>query len=434
MEQQIFKSRRQQLLATLDKGEMAIVANAPLVTRNRDVFYRYRPDSDFYYLTGFHEPNAVAVFIPGRSTGQYILFNQKKDATKERWEGLRVGQVDACDIYGAEEAFAIEDFNAQLSSLLAACHTVYIAIGRNAELEMAVANALKCHQDKGGRGSNGPVNIKNIESIVHEQRVVKTSKEIARLQQAVDITVKGHERLIRHCRPGLMEYELEAELNYEFTRAGSASHAYPPIVAAGKNGCVLHYIDNNAKLNEGDLLLVDAGAEYHYYAADVTRTIPINGQFSEAQRAVYEIVLQTQLAVIDAIKPGVTFDELNKLAAQWITEGLLSLGLLQGKLAQLIADKTYQRYFMHGIGHWLGLDVHDVGLYYQNKQAKPLVENMVFTVEPGLYISPAADVPSKFHHIAVRIEDDVCVTATGSDVLSKALPKTVEAIETMMRN
>ena len=432
MEQQIFKQRRQQLFQKLHKGDIAIVINATPKRRNRDICYPFRPDSDFYYLTGVTEPNAIAVLIADQSETKFILFCQDKDPIKELWEGKLVGPKDACQLYGADEAYSITEFENKLPTYLAHAETVHYPVGYQAKLDEMIANAMQHFQDRGGRGLSGPIGLQDIAHHVHELRLLKSTNEIADLQHAVDVSVKGHQRVIEACQPGLMEYELAAYLTYEFTKAGCQAHAYPPIVAGGLNACVLHYVDNNAKLKSGDLLLVDAGAEYQYYAADITRTIPINGQFSAPQQAIYEIVLQTQQQVIEAVKPGVTFEQLNKIAVHEITQGLIAIGLLKGTLSGQIEQKTYQQFFMHGIGHWLGLDVHDVGLYQQEKQWRPLEENMVFTVEPGIYIAPEANVDEKWRGIAVRIEDDVCVSATGSRVLSQALPKTINDITHIM--
>ena len=432
MQAKIFAQRRQRLLSQLQPGEMVVVANAPVAKRSREVNYRYRPDSDFFYLTGFAEAHAIAVLLAGRAAGEYILFCQTQDPIKERWEGRRVGLCAACEEYGAHEAFPIEEFSDRMVALLASSHSVYYPIGRHALLDTVIVAAVHRYQESSGRGPKGPIELKNIEYSLHEQRLIKSADELRCLQQAIDVSMAGHCRIIERCQPGLMEYELEAELCYEFTRSGCVSHAYPPIVAAGENACILHYIDNHSKLRDGDLLLVDAGAEYQYYAADITRTIPINGQFSAPQQAIYEIVLHTQATVIDAIKPGVSFELLNKIAAREITQGLIDVGLLTGSCDGLLEQQAYRPFYMHGVGHWLGLDVHDVGLYQRDQQWRPFEPNMVFTVEPGIYIAADANVPAKWQGVAVRIEDDICVTASGCRVLSQALPKTVAAITHMM--
>jgi Xaa-Pro aminopeptidase len=428
-----FAQRRQQLLSQLEPNSIALVYAAPECLRNGDSHYPYRQDSSFYYLTGLNEPEAVAVFIPGRKQGEFLLFNRKRDPAMELWTGKRTGQEGARKIYGADQSFAIEQLDEQLPLLFENHKRLYYPIGQSMQFNSKILNWVKRTQAKVRSGTVVPSEFFNIEEIIHEMRLRKSPHELELMRKAADITAKAHIKAMQICRPGMMEYELEAELQAEFCRNGARQPAYNHIVGSGEMTCILHYNDNDKRIEAGDLVLIDAGAEFQGYAADVTRTFPANGKFSEPQKAVYEIVLAAQLAAIAKVRPGATWKDLQDASNRVVTEGLLHLGLLKGKLESLIEKNAFQRFYMHRVSHWLGLDVHDVGSYKINGQWRSLEPGMVLTVEPGIYIaSHSKDVNPKWWNIGVRIEDDVLVTESGSEVLSAKAPKTVDEIEKVM--
>lgn len=428
-----FKQRRKQLMRRMKKNGVAILASAPASVRNRDVEYPYRQHSDFHYLTGFHEPEAVAVLAPGRKQGEFVLFCREFDPEKAIWTGRHAGLEGAREDHGADEAFAIEELHEQLPPLLENRDRVYFPIGHDAELDHAVMAAVNELRGRARTGVRAPHEFIALEHLLHEQRLLKSPEEICVMKKAAAVSVHGHLRAMRACRPGRHEYEIEAELAYAFALHGMRSQAYPSIVAGGANACVLHYTENNAVLRDGDLLLIDAGAECENYAADITRTFPVNGQFSKPQRLIYELVLEAQLAAIDAVRPGRRWIEPHEAAVKVLTRGLVRLGLLEGKVSKLIKDEAYKKFYMHRTGHWLGMDVHDVGAYMIDGKWRELLPGMVLTVEPGLYIaSDCLDVDPCWRGIGVRIEDDVLVTKDGPEVLSAALPKSVAEIEALM--
>ncbi len=433
---QEYAQRRQRLIKGIGPGSVAIIAAAQECLRNGDAHYPYRQNSDFYYLTGLNEPEAVAVFIPGRAEGEFILFNRERNPEMEIWVGPRAGQEGACKIYGADQSFAIEQLDEKMPQFLENHPRLYYAIGRDVGFNRRVLSWVATVQSKVRAGVNAPAEFYNIEKIVHEMRLRKTAAELDLMRTAAEISAQAHKRAMQVCRPGMMEYELEAELQYYFTRKASRSPAYSHIVGAGANSCVLHYNDNDKQIADGDLVLIDAGAEYKNYAADITRTFPANGRFSTEQKIVYEIVLATQLGVIAAIKPGILWAKLEEIATEIITQGLLDCGLLKGDFAELLSTRAFRQFYMHRIGHWLGLDVHDAGNYKtEDGQSRLLEPGMVFTVEPGIYI--AADNPGvdkKWWNIGIRIEDDVLVTENGCEVLSRSAPKTIAEIEECMAN
>lgn len=434
MDSKEFADRRQQFLKALPENSVAILTSAPERLRNGDSHYPYRQNSDFYYLTGFNEPNAIALFIPGRKEGEFVLFNRARDATQEAWTGPRAGQEGAVEIYGADQAFPIDALHREIPPLLENRDRIYYAMEKNKRLNQRVLSWLSAVQKKERAGIKSPQALMRIGKILHKMRLRKSPAEIALMQRAADISVEAHIRAMQVCRPNMHEYDLEAEIQAVFTKNGSRAPAYNHIVGAGANSCVLHYNANNAVIQDGDLVLIDAGAEYENYAADVTRTFPANGRFTKAQRDIYEAVLRTQCAVIDAIKPGVPWQQLQTLSEHVMTEELLRLKLLEGNLNTLIANNACQRFYLHRIGHWLGMDVHDVGGYRsEDGQWTRLEPGMTLTVEPGIYI-PANqnDVDAAWWNIGVRIEDDVLVTENGCKVLSDKAPKTVEAIEALM--
>jgi len=417
----------------MGSDSIAILPNAPQRVRNRDVHYRYRPDSDFYYLTGFPEPEAVMVLVPGREHGEYILFCRERDAERETWDGRRAGQEGACETYGANDSFPIGDIDDILPGLLENSERVFYTMGCNPEFDRRVMAWINGLREQARSGVHTPAEFVALDHLLYEMRLFKSKTEISAMRRAAKISSEAHIRAMRACRPGLMEYHIEAELLYEFTRRGSRYPAYPPIVGGGANGCILHYIENTDKLNDGDLLLIDAGAEYDGYAADITRTFPVNGRFSKAQKAVYEVVLAAQLAAIQQVRPGNHWNDPHEAAVRALTKGLLELGLLKGRLQTLIKNAAYRHFYMHRTGHWLGMDVHDVGDYKLDNEWRLLEPGMVMTIEPGIYIPAGTKgVPKKWWNIGVRIEDDVLVTRGGHEVLSAGAPKSVEEIEALV--
>lgn len=430
---QEYAKRREHLCKTIGFDAIAIIPAANEYLRNGDSHYLFRQNSDLYYLTGFVEPEAVAVFVPGRQEGEFIFFSRPRDPASEVWDGPRAGQQGAKEIYGADSAFPIHELDQHIPRLLENRQSIYYPIGRDMAFNRRVLSWLSKVQAKVRSGVQSPQSLFNIENIVHEMRLIKSEVELNLMREAAHISAAAHLRAIQHCRPGMMEYQLEAELQHEFTRHGSRAPAYSSIVGAGRNSCVLHYNDNNAVIRDGDLVLIDAGCEYHYYASDITRTFPANGRFSAPQRAIYELVLTAQEAIIAEIKPGVAWNHLESTCDHVIAEGLVRLGLLQGDPKELAQRQVHKRFYMHRFGHWLGLDVHDCGAYKVKNAWRTLAPGMVFTVEPGIYIPEGSEgVDPQWWNIGVRIEDDVAVTPTGSEVLSAAVPKTVAAIEAAM--
>jgi Xaa-Pro aminopeptidase len=426
-----FARRREQLVRMVGKGGIVILPAAPVQKRSRDVEYRFRQDSDFYYLTGFAEPHAVAVLLPDRAGAQFVLFCRERDKEKELWDGYRAGQDGAVRDYGADDAFPIDDIDDILPGMIESSSRVYYTMGMYPDFDTRIAEWIKSLRGGGSRGVHTPREFVALDHLLHEMRLFKSKAEVAAMRKAAKVAAKAHERAMAVTRPGLFEYEVEAEFRHEFRR-NNAWVSYSPIVGSGKNTCTLHYVENNSELKSGDLLLIDAGCELDYYASDITRTLPVNGRFSAEQRAVYEIVLEAQLAAIDLTRSGNHWNEPHDAAVRVICRGLKRLGLLQGTLPRLIKDGGYQKYFMHRTGHWLGMDVHDVGDYKIADQWRLLEPGMVTTVEPGIYIPAARGVPAKFHNIGIRIEDDVLVTRNGPDVLSKSLVKEPDAIEALM--
>ena len=431
MQQSEFARRRRHLMRSMGPGSVAIVPSATEHIRNRDVYHSFRQDSDFLYLTGFKEPESVAVFIPGRKQGEYILFCREKDPAKEIWDGLRAGQEGAVEQYAADDSFPIDDIDDILPGLMENRERVFYTMGRTPNFDKTMMDWLNRVRGQARMGVSAPSEFIDLDHQLHDYRLYKSRAEISAMRKAAKVSATAHKRAMRVCQPGMYEYQLEAEILYEFNKAGMGT-AYPSIVGGGKNGCILHYIDNADRLAEGDLLLIDAGSEFDGYAADITRTFPVSGTFSEAQRELYEITLEAQLAAIEKTIPGNHWDEPHMAAVEVLTRGLKELGLLKGSVAKLIKDKAYSRFYMHRTGHWLGMDVHDVGDYKIDNEWRLLEPNMVTTVEPGLYIQPAKNIPKRFHNIGIRIEDDVLITKDGYDVLSKDVPKDVASIEALV--
>lgn len=427
-----YAKRRRQLMRMMGERSIAIVPAAHERLRNRDTHYPFRQDSDFFYLTGFGEPDAVAVLVPGRKPAEYILFCRERDPVMESWNGRRAGQEGAIRDYGADDAFPIGDLDDILPGLLENRERVHCVMGRDADFDQRLIHWVNGLRGHAGRGISAPQEFVALDHLLHDMRLYKSKRELTQIRKAAQISVRAHRRAMRACRPGLNEYEIEAELLHEFRRHG-AEPAYHSIVGGGENGCILHYTENDRVLRDGDLLLIDAGCEHQCYASDITRTFPVNGRFTPAQRAVYDVVLRAQRAAIAKARPGNHWNEVHDAAVKALTAGMVKLGLLRGPVSKLIKDGDYRRFYMHRTGHWLGLDVHDVGDYKVGDEWRVLEPGMVLTVEPGIYI-PAGmpDVNKRFWSTGVRIEDDVLVTEDEPEVLTGGLLKDPDEIEAFM--
>jgi Xaa-Pro aminopeptidase len=428
-----FANRRRELMAMMEENSIAVVPSANLCHRNRDVEYPFRQESNFFYLSGFNEPEAVLVLIPGREHGEYIIFCRERDPAMELWNGYRAGPEGATKLHGADDAFPISDIDEILPGLLEGRKRVYYAMGKAPEFDRQVMDWVNVIRSKVRSGAQPPEEFLDLDHFLHELRLFKSPAEHRLMKKAAEVSARAHVRAMQTCKPGLFEYHLEAEIQHECAMAGAGMPAYNAIVGSGANGCILHYNDNNAKLKDGDLVLIDAGCEVDCYAADITRTFPVNGRYNKEQRAIYELVLKAQLAAIREVKPGNHWNQPHDAAVRVITKGLVELGLLKGEVAKLIDEEAYKVFYMHRTGHWLGMDVHDVGDYKVGEEWRLLEPNMVMTVEPGIYIAPDnKDVDAKWRGIGVRIEDDVRVTKTGHQVLTGGVPKTVAEIEALM--
>jgi Xaa-Pro aminopeptidase len=425
----IHRRRRERLAQAIGTG-VAVVPTAPERVRNRDTHYPYRFDSHFYYLTGFAEPEAVLVLVSGKS----ILFCRDKNAEREVWDGFRYGPAAARERFGFDEAHPIGALDGMLAQLLENQPALLYPVGADAEWDARAMGWLNAVRAKARAGTAAPDRVQDVRTLVDEMRLVKDAQELATMRRAARITAGAHRRAMQQARPGRNEFEIEAELLHEFRRNGAQFPAYWPIVAGGANACVLHYVSNDAPLREGELLLIDAGCELDGYAADLTRTFPVSGRFSGAQRALYEVVLAAQLAAIAAVKPGRAWNDPHDAAVRVLAQGMLDLKLLCGTLDAVLEKETYKRFYMHRTGHWLGLDVHDAGEYKHAGKWRTLAPGMTLTVEPGLYVRPADDVPQALHHLGIRIEDDVAVTEGGCEVLTAEAPKSVDDIEALMRD
>ena len=428
-----FAERRRELMALMEPNSIAIVPAAPARTRSRDTEYPYRQDSDFYYLSGFGEPEAVLVLVPGRKHGEYVLFCRERDRAMEIWNGFRAGPEGAVKDFGADDAFPIGDLDEILPGLIEGRERVYYLMGRDPEFDRQVMEWVNAIRAKVRSGAHPPGEFIALDHLLHDMRLFKSPAEVRIMQEAGDMTASAHLRAMEKCHPGMMEFQLEAEFLHEFSRNGSRFPAYSSIVGGGSNACVLHYIDNNCELKDGDLVLIDAGAEYQHYASDITRTFPVNGKFSREQRALYDVVLKAQLAAIKQVKPGNHWNQPHEAALKELVKGLVQLGLLQGKVDELIASESYRRFYMHRTGHWLGMDVHDVGDYKVGDEWRVFEPGMVLTVEPGLYVAADDDtVEARWRGIGIRIEDDVLVTEKGRKILTAAAPKDPDEIEALM--
>ncbi len=427
-----YARRRRQLMEAAGDDAILVLPAARERVRSNDTYYPYRQDSDFWYLCGFQEPEAVLVLIPGRRHGEVILFCRERDPDREAWDGPREGQEGAVSRYGMDDAYPIEDLDDILPGLLEGRSRVYYHFGRDADFDLKLIGWVNRVRSQVRHGAQPPHEFLELGYLLHEQRLYKSADEVALMQTAADISVRAHRAAMRAARAGIHEYELQAELEREF-RLHDACPAYNSIVGAGANGCVLHYRDNRSASRDGDLVLIDAGAEYLGYACDITRTFPVNGRFSKEQRVLHDLVLAAQVAALEQAQPGIPYEEGHLAAVEVLTDGLLRLGLLKGDLEENIIERHYQRFYRHKTGHWLGLDVHDVGDYKVVGESRLLEPGMVFTIEPGLYISPDdRDVDPRWRGIGIRIEDDVLITDTGHHVLTGALERSADEIEAFM--
>jgi Xaa-Pro aminopeptidase len=431
----IFKAHRDALLAQLaTKDSVAVFFAAPELIRNRDVHFDYRQESDFYFLTGFEEPEAVLVVAPHRDEGDRVaLFLRTRDPAKEVWDGERVGVDRAVERLGVDKAFPIEELEKSLPEWFKGARRLYFSLGRHAEDDERITRALKAARLQRKHGHDTPGDLLDPEDLLHEIRLVKAPEDVASMRRAAGLTDRGHRRAMAVCRPGVYEYQLQAAMEYEWAVRGARRTAYSSIVGSGPNACVLHYRTNHRRIEAGDLVLIDAGCELEYYASDVTRTFPASGRFTEPQRQCYALVLAAQKAAIAQCRPGHTFDAVHQAALRVLTGGMIELGLIEGPLDVALTEKRYERFYMHRTSHWLGMDVHDVGKYYLGGTSRALEPGMVLTVEPGIYISPTDEqAPEAFRGIGIRIEDDVLVTGGDPDVLTAAIPKEVADLEALV--
>jgi len=438
----MLKSQLTEFMRRMNPKSVAIIPAAREAVRSHDTNYRYRQNSDFFYLTGFEEPDAIAVIAPSQEK-KFTLFVRPRDPEQEIWNGYRAGVEGAVHDYSADEAYPVSEFDEKLPEILDGPSILYYAFGNgSSELDQKIIRQLALMRETNRKPLEPPQTIVDPTSIIHEMRVLKSDEEIEIMQRAADIAAEAHVEAMKTVRPGMKEYEVEALIESIFRRHGAAGPSYNSIVGAGANATVLHYINNTGTLRDGDLLLVDAGAEYKGYASDITRTFPINGRFTQAQRDIYDLVLETQMSCIDMVHPGVRLEDLKTHSVEMLTEGMVKLGLLKGDPAKLIEEKKYMQFYMHNLGHFLGIDVHDAGRYYFNSESRPAEPGMVMTIEPGIYISPDTsnipegfnkDVPEKYLGIGVRIEDDVLVTEKGARVLTNKVPKDPKEIEPLMR-
>ena len=425
-----FSRRRQSLLAQIDQG-VAVIPTAPEAIRNRDAHYPYRFDSYFYYLTGFAEPEAVLVLVGGDQP-QSILFCRDKDLDREIWDGFRYGPDAARETFGFDEAYSISRLDELVPQLLADRSRLYFSLGADVQWDARVTGWINQVRNQARAGVAAPNELVDIRGLLDEMRLFKTEDELATMRKAAEISAKAHRRAMRAAQPGVAEYEIEAELLHEFRRQGAQAPAYTSIVASGANACVLHYVANDARLRDGELLLIDAGCELDGYASDITRTFPVNGKFSGPQRDLYELVLAAQHAAIEAVRSGNHWNAPHEAALNVLARGFIDFGLCKGSVEGVLESGEYRRFYMHRTGHWLGLDVHDTGEYKRNGEWRPLEPGMVLTVEPGCYVRPAEDVPEHYWNIGIRIEDDAVVTQGECEIITAGAPKSVADIEALM--
>jgi Xaa-Pro aminopeptidase len=428
-----YAARRKDLMSMMADNSIAVIAAAPEKVRSKDTLYPYKQSTNFSYLSGFSEPCAVMLLIPNRQQGECVLFCRDKDPLRETWDGLRLGPIEAKQALALDDAFPIDDIDDILPGLLEGKSHIYYSAGKDKAFDKQLIQWVdEVTLDKESDSEPCCEQV-DLDHLLAELRLIKSAAEIKLMRKAADISAEAHCRAMRFCQPGQYEYQLQAEIEHQFMMSGATGPAYTSIVGGGKNACILHYIENQSALKSGDLVLIDAGCEYQNYAADITRTFPINGKFSTAQAAIYDIVLAAQTAAINCISPGVTYDQANKATIEVITQGLVDLGILKGDVDQLITEGAYREFYMHSVSHWLGMDVHDVGDYKINNQWRVYEAGMLLTIEPGIYI--AADnqnVDKKWRGIAVRIEDDILVTKAGREVLTDGVPKQRDQIESLM--
>ncbi|NER01159.1 MAG: M24 family metallopeptidase [Okeania sp. SIO3C4] len=429
-----YKQRRQQLMTKIGNGT-AIFRSAPMAVMHNDVEYAYRQDSDFFYLTGFNEPEAVAVIAPHHEKHKFVLFVQPKDQLKETWTGYRAGVEVAKEKYGADATFSINELNKKLPEYLKGADKIYYRLGRDRHFNETILRHWQNLMRVYPRTGTGPIAIQDASTVLHPMRLLKSTAELEQMRKAADIAVDAHNHAMKFAKVGQFEYQIQAEMEYIFSCHG-ATPAYPSIVASGANSCILHYIENNRQMQENDLLLIDAGCAYNYYNSDITRTFPISGKFTSEQKVIYELVLKAQQAAIAEVKPGNPYKQFHDTAVRVLVEGLIDLKLLKGNIDEIIEKEKYKHLYMHRTGHWLGLDVHDVGVYQWGEEPQNLEPGQVLTVEPGIYIGPniksvegQPEVYDRWRGIGVRIEDDVLVTAEGNEVLTAGVPKLIEELE-----
>ena len=428
-----YSARRKELMSLMHSNSIAIISAAPEKVRSRDTHYPYKQNVNLSYLCGFPESESVLVLIPGRAQGEMVLFCRDKDPLRETWDGYREGPEGAVSNFGADDAFPIADIDDILPNLIEGKDRLYYAIGKDPEFDRHLMDWVNHVRNQRGNGALPPGEFVDLDHFINEMRLFKTAGELKIMRKAAEISVSAHSRAMKASKPGLFEYQLQAEIEHEFAVQGSAGAAYTSIVGGGKNGCILHYIENRDALKDGDLVLIDAGCEYQNYAADITRTFPVNGKFSDEQAAIYDIVLQAQTDAIAVIGPGIEYNKTNEATVLAITQGLVDLGILHGDVDELIASEAHREFYMHGAGHWLGMDVHDVGDYKIDGQWRVYEPGMVVTIEPGIYIAPGnPNVDKKWHGIAVRIEDDIVVTKDGNENITAGVPKKRDEIEALM--
>jgi len=426
-----FKERRALFMAQIGAA-VAILPSAPIAVRSNDVEFIYRQDNDFYYLTGFAEPESVALLAPGHKDGEFVMLVRPRDRERETWTGRRAGVEGAMLEYGADKAYTLDEFDRVLARYLEGVERVYYPLGHNERINARVLELMRGAQAMRPRTGSGPIAMLDPRELIHEARLKKRPEELDAMRRAAAISREAHIEAMRRARGGMMEWEIEAVVDYAFRSRGASGPSYPSIIASGPNAATLHYIHNDRRMGAGELLLIDAGCEYDFYASDVTRTFPVGARFSEAQRALYSVVLEAQRRGIEAVRPGVRFDDVHEAALRVLVEGMIDLGLIKGPLDDALATSAYRRYYMHRTSHWLGMDVHDVGLYRMGGSSRVLEPSMVLTVEPGIYIAADDDnAPQALRGVGVRIEDDVLVTADGHEVLTATIPKTIEEVEAL---
>lgn len=428
-----FARRRRELMNLMGNNSIAILPSAKEVVRSRDTNFSFRQDSDFHYLTGFPEPDSVLVLLPGREQAEYVMFCREKDPKMETWHGRRYGPAGVKKHFGCNDAFPIEDIDDILPGLMEGRDRIYYEFGNHTEFDNNIMGWINVLRSQVKMGAQPPGELIDLNYILHDMRLIKSKAEIKVMQKVAEISAEAHIAAMKICQPGMNELRIESELKYQFANQGARYEAYSSIVAGGENACILHYVENNAVLNDGELLLIDAGGELEGYAADISRTFPINGKYSEEQRQAYNWVLKANIAGIKAAKPGNPWSAPHDAAVLVLTEGLVSMGILEGNVETLVSQEAYKPYYMHKTGHWLGLDVHDVGDYLQEKEPRPLAEGMVLTVEPALYFTPKTKgLDKKWWGIGIRIEDDILITEKSNKVLTSKVPKTIKEIEAIM--